>query len=148
MCNVSVALECMVMGTADSVMMMSSCALLCFAGLLPLTSSQAPSSPLPDAFLSRLRLSFSFISLVLGNYFSLCRESDSRFRAQGEKEKAGGNLGGRCLREVTSLQGQQLCDQWALGGGGLGCVARRVPQDTGERTELDWDHWVAFKEPA
>lgn len=76
------------------------------------------------------------------------RESDSRFRTQGEKEKVGGNLGGRCLREVTSLQGQQLCDQWALGEGGLGCVARRGRQDTGERTELDWDQWVAFKEPA
>lgn len=70
-CNVSVALECMVMGTADSVMMMSSCAPLCFAGLRPLTSSRSPSSPLPAAFLSQLRLSFSFISLVLGK-FSLC----------------------------------------------------------------------------
>lgn len=89
-CNVSVALECMVMGTADSVMMTSSCAPLCFAGLLPLTSSCSPSSPSPLHFsVSSDLVSVSFL-WFLGN--SVCAENpvaDSELR--GKRRKLEGN---------------------------------------------------------
>lgn len=124
---------------SDLTHMMSCCALICLAPFCssPPSPFLPPSFPpsLPPFCISHAKLSFTFISLVLGKVVQC---APANFRAE-----APGKLEGNCNQCVVPQGGVTVPGEGAEVLS-LGSAERKRPRrgcETGERTGLTWHQW-------